>query len=234
MEVRSLGFATDLELLALGGSTIEDRGDHLVIRTPGNPSFWWGNFLLLDGVPPPDEQVRWIDVFHATFPSADHVAIGFDEPGGSISAVCGFTRAGLTAECSTVMTATALTSPTAPGDGIVCRALGSEADWSQSVDLKIRCDDLDLEPVGFRTFVEARVAANREVVTSGQGAWFGSFVDDRLVCQLGLFRGHAPGEVPGCGDGSRVPPPRAGPRPRQGRKPLWIDDARRRPTRHGG
>ena len=29
------------------GSQIEDRGTHLVIRTPDNPTYFWGNFLLL-------------------------------------------------------------------------------------------------------------------------------------------------------------------------------------------
>ena len=36
----SLGFRTDLALLALGGSEIEDRGRHGVVRTPANPTYW--------------------------------------------------------------------------------------------------------------------------------------------------------------------------------------------------
>ena len=36
MDVRSLGFRTDLALLTASGSVIEDRGTHLVIRTPAN------------------------------------------------------------------------------------------------------------------------------------------------------------------------------------------------------
>ena len=53
MDVESLGYRTDLALLRLGGSTIEDRGDHLVVRSPYNPTFYWGNFLLLEHVPAP-------------------------------------------------------------------------------------------------------------------------------------------------------------------------------------
>lgn len=188
MEVRSIGFTTDLALLALGGSSVEDRGDHLVIRTPSNPSHWWGNFLLLDGVPPPDEQTSWIDVFHAAIPSAHHVAIGFDEARGNLDALSGFTDAGLAAECATVMTAAAVAPPTTPDDGVVARVLESEADWSQSLELKIRCEDRYLETVGYRAFVEARVATNKALVAAEHGVWFGMFVDDRLVSQLGLFR----------------------------------------------
>jgi hypothetical protein len=42
VEVRSLGYRTDLAILALEGSRVTDRGDHLVIRTRGNPNYWWG------------------------------------------------------------------------------------------------------------------------------------------------------------------------------------------------
>ena len=41
MEVRSLGYRTDLAILTLEGSQVTDCGDHLVIRTPGNPDYWW-------------------------------------------------------------------------------------------------------------------------------------------------------------------------------------------------
>ena len=47
MDIRSLGFRTDLRLLEMTGSVIEDRGTHLVVRTPANPTYFWGNFLLL-------------------------------------------------------------------------------------------------------------------------------------------------------------------------------------------
>ena len=37
MHVSSLGFRTDLALLTASGSVVEDRGTHLVGRTPDNP-----------------------------------------------------------------------------------------------------------------------------------------------------------------------------------------------------
>ena len=49
----SLGFRSDLMLLALQGSTITREADHLVVRTPANPDFHWGNFLLFDRPPAP-------------------------------------------------------------------------------------------------------------------------------------------------------------------------------------
>ena len=45
MLVRSLGYRTDLMISAINGE-VTDRGDYLVIRTPSNPTYYWGNFLL--------------------------------------------------------------------------------------------------------------------------------------------------------------------------------------------
>jgi hypothetical protein len=45
MRIRSLGYRTDL-IFARAHGQVANRGDHLVIRTPSNPGFYWGNFLL--------------------------------------------------------------------------------------------------------------------------------------------------------------------------------------------
>ena len=72
MDVVSLGFRTDLALLERAGSTIEDCGDHLVVTSPANPTFYWGNFLLLDHVPAADRVEMWLDRFVAALPAARH------------------------------------------------------------------------------------------------------------------------------------------------------------------
>jgi hypothetical protein len=47
---RSLVFATDIDVLAID-HTVRRREDYLVVRSPSNPAFWYGNFLLFDGPP---------------------------------------------------------------------------------------------------------------------------------------------------------------------------------------
>ena len=51
MEIESLAYRTDLALLELAGSEIEDHGSHIAVRTPDNPGYWWGNFLLFPAAP---------------------------------------------------------------------------------------------------------------------------------------------------------------------------------------
>src|SRR5262249_9144071 len=74
MWVTSLGFQTDVALRVLEGAETADRGDYLVVRTPVNPDFYWGNFLLLRTWPEAGSADRWLTRFAAEFPAARHVA----------------------------------------------------------------------------------------------------------------------------------------------------------------
>jgi ribosomal protein S18 acetylase RimI-like enzyme len=185
VDVASLGYRTDLALLQLAGSRIEDRGDHLVIRTPRNPTFWWGNFLLLDRVPQREEADAWLARFAAAFPDARHVTFGIDGTDGRVGDLAVFTERGLGVEAQTVMTATAVHPPAHPGSGATYRPLVSDADWAQSVTLRLDCDDRDA-PSREVDFVQRRTASNRVLTETGRGSWFGAFVDGRLVSQMGL------------------------------------------------
>ncbi len=107
MRITSLGFRTDVALRVLEGAEVTDRGDHLVIRTPGNPDFWWGNFLLLARVPGPGQGQEWLARFAAEFPAAQHVALGVDSTGDAETPE-EFAAAGLEADRATVLTAAQL------------------------------------------------------------------------------------------------------------------------------
>ena len=78
MDVQSLAFRTDLALLALGGSVVEDRGTHLAVRTPDNPAFHWGNFYLLERPPRADEVDALVATYDAEFATSKHRAFGVD------------------------------------------------------------------------------------------------------------------------------------------------------------
>jgi GNAT superfamily N-acetyltransferase len=181
VRITSLGFRTDVALRVLEGAEVTDRGDHLVIRTPANPEFWWGNFLLLAQVPRPGEAAAWLARFAAEFPAARHVALGVDTAGDD-PVPEDLATAGLAAEHAAVLTAARPNPPPHPNTDAEIRLLDSDADWRQSVELAIRCHDAD-EPA----FLERRTMARRLLTQTGAGAWFGAFAGGRLQAQLGLF-----------------------------------------------
>ncbi len=185
MDIQGLGWRTDIALLEVSGSTVEDRGDHLVVRTPDNPTFWWGNFLLLAGPPADAADARqWLGAFEAEFPAARHRAFGSDGTAGSAADSSSFTDLGLDSELSSVMTATSVHAPPRPNHEATYRPLDSDDDWAQQVELTMVGESIgyDLE------FSEGRTRQFRRLVDAGHGQWWGAFEDGRLMSSMGLFR----------------------------------------------
>jgi len=184
VEVRSLGYRTDLMIRVLEGSQVEDRGDYLVIRSPGNPTYWWGNFLLL-AAPVQDQAARWVATFRTEFPAARHVAIGVDVTEISAVDIGEYIAQDLRLERSSVLTAQELAEPTRPNRQAAYRALSGDDDWRKSADLRAAVNAG--EPSSDPEFLHARVQVERALTEAGHGAWFGAFVDGCLVAQLGLI-----------------------------------------------
>ena len=170
---RSLGFRTDVALLRQAGSTAEQKSGYQVIRTPKNPSFWWGNFLLLEGVPDADALPGWLHTFGWEFPEARHVALGLDIPGEVALDVP--PGAGLELVRSAVMTLTRgqTQAPPHPNTQAEYRPLHSDADWKQALALRLAVNDT-LEPVSYAQFARRRLELLREQAEAGKGAWFGA------------------------------------------------------------
>ncbi len=185
MAIASLGYRTDLMLLGLQGSVIEQRVSYHVVRTPGNPTFYWGNFLLLDGAPTPGTVTSWLATFAREFPSAGHVAIGVDGTDGDAGDETELAAAGLGLERNAVLTASATVPPPHPNEAADFRVLDSDADWQAALDLQEAGHGG--EPEGWRGFQGRRLQAKRQMQAEGFGAWFGAFEDGRMVCGLGVF-----------------------------------------------
>jgi len=204
----SLGFRTDLGLRVLEGSELTEHRDCVVVRSPANPAFRWGNFLLLRGRPRPGETLDWMERFKQEFPVADYIALGLDVTdvtdvtgasdvagpagtsgtaglaGAEPAAAAELRDAGFSTDVATVLTATVVRPPQHSSDKADFRPLASDDDWRQANDLTVVCFPGD--PVE-NEFIELRTAARRRLAETGHGAWFGAFLDDRLVAQLGVF-----------------------------------------------
>ncbi|WP_426245781.1 GNAT family N-acetyltransferase [Nocardioides sp. LHG3406-4] len=185
MQLRSLAFRTDLRLLELTGSEIDDRGTHLVVRTPANPTYHWGNFLLLAEPPHPGGAREVMAAFDSEFPRARHRAIGID--GTQPHDLEEFVAAGMTADVGVAMTSTSVVEPARRADDATYRPLESADDWEQRVAITVannRADDVD----GHLEFARGKVAQEQALTEQGYGARWGAFEGDRLVSTAGLFR----------------------------------------------
>jgi ribosomal protein S18 acetylase RimI-like enzyme len=176
MDIQSLGFRTDLAVARLGSTQVEDRGDHVVVRTPDNPSFWWGNFLL---VPSPGDMDRWQRRFKAEFPGASHLAIGVDGTDGRPGDI-----GDLEADISIVLTASTLTRPAAD-QPVEVRRVDSDDEWAQVEAVRASIDDQP-DTAANREFAGRQASAARALCAAGHGAWFGAVVDGVIRSTLGI------------------------------------------------
>ena len=183
--VRSLGFRTDVMLRRMVGASVEERNDFLVVRTPANPTFYWGNFLLLPAPPRVGEPAKWVAAFAAEFPAAEHVAIGVDGVDGALGAADEMAALGFGKDVSVVLTTDALTSHRPADPALDVHVLKTDDEWAQSVEFRIAVDE-DYSP-GHREFVVRRAAEFRSLVEAGHGVYVGAFVDGVVRAGLGLF-----------------------------------------------
>jgi GNAT superfamily N-acetyltransferase len=180
------GWETDLAVLQLSGSVAEDRGDHLVVRSPHNPDFHWGNFVFVTDPGAVGDVGRWVETFHAAFPEADWAAIGLTRMPGNQAVWASY---GLDLELDDVLTTRHLPRQTPKPQGYTIRRLTGE-DWTQMVALDIAENDrtVEYDPQSFGQFAQAQMRARRGLSNRDAGAFFGAFADEVLVADLGIVR----------------------------------------------
>jgi GNAT superfamily N-acetyltransferase len=180
------GWATDLAILEHTGSTVEDRGDHLIIRTPDNPDFHWGNCMFVTDEAAVDEADRWVATFESAFPEANWVAIGLIHMPDNQDA---WVAQGVELEQDDVLTTRTLPRQAPPPEGYAVRRLCGE-DWAQSVARSVAENDRtnDQDPRGYERFATAQAQARRVLSDRDMGASFGAFSGGVLVADLGIVR----------------------------------------------
>jgi len=184
MQLVSKAHRTELGLHAFDGS-IENRGDHLVVRSPLNPTFHWGNCLLFGLPPAAGDLQRWEALFVGAFGSGTrHRAFGWDGNDGETGVVDPFLAAGYELSDDPVMTIEHVPTPRASEARVRRLQL---ADWSEVERLNVAADPMDGKDDGYALFKERLRARYRAMIEAGRGVWLGAFLEEDLVGQLGLF-----------------------------------------------
>jgi GNAT superfamily N-acetyltransferase len=181
-----IGWATDIAVLELSGSAVEDRGDHLIVRTPLNPRHHWANCILVTDPDAVDDAQRWVHAFQSAFSSASWIAIGLTHMPGDPAA---WVAHDVELELDEVLATETSPRLTVPPEGYDVRRLVGD-DWEQAVALAVAENDRTgrWEPASYETFARARTEAHRAVCERNLAAYFGAFADGLLVSNLGVVR----------------------------------------------
>ncbi len=192
----SLNWQTDL-LFARFDGEVHDRGDHLLVRTPGNPTFWWGNFLLFDRAPRDGDLAAWMAAFGRELPEARHRTFGVQSL-APVTLPAEFAAAGFELAEATVLTLRAAQLRPCPKPGpqaLRFAVLELPRDAGAVVDQQVEVDAARYEPVGYRVFAERQMARYGAMQAAGLGHWFALVAPDgRVAASCGLFRDPARGD----------------------------------------
>ena len=181
MHIRSVGLETDLELAATRG-VITDRGGYLVVATPDDPQYYFGNMLVLPAAPQVGEVAYWSRTFATEFPdpSIRHVTFRWDGITGDTGATDELAAAGFKVETTAVLSARSIAALHVPFE---IRALAAR-EVPATADLEYA--DAERHDEAYRQFLVRRAIWKQSLVASGKAAWFGAFDAGELVGALGL------------------------------------------------
>lgn len=194
----SLGWQTDLFFARFDGDVVNST-EYLVVRSPKNPTFWWGNFILFHEAPHVGCLVHWMDVFKMEIedrqPESSHRAFGIDSC-ARLVLPDDFAVAGFALQEATVLTLSAAhrRSVAMPlPNGFEFSPLQLPEESNLVVDKQVAVDGGCYEAISYREFASHRMDRYAAMHAAGFGQWFGLFArvgkQRVLAASCGLFRG---------------------------------------------
>ncbi len=176
----NLGTATDLAIAELTGSSIDEHGSYLVLSSPDNPGYYWGNYIqILNN----DRSVEdWEVTFRQHFPDALHRCFGL--PTGTDISVW----KGLGYTCDTEETLVAHTVPvqTPCPPGYQVHPID---DWQQylAIELAENIRTQKHSDESYRSYMQNKIATYITLIDQGHAQFFGAYFETGdLVASLGI------------------------------------------------
>lgn len=191
MELRSLTARTESWFV----EEVRDLGDAVALRCPTEPTFRWGNVLMIPDAPAPGErprlEARFAEAF-ADLPGVRHVTVAWDDPEGREGDVAEWETAGYEIDRNLTRVAgpADLRAPPKRPAGFAVRAAHDDEDWRRVVAMQASEPGSE-EPEAYRAFIAGRTAYRRRLAEGLRpglhGAWFLATLHGQPVGSVGLF-----------------------------------------------
>lgn len=191
MELRSLSYLTDLAFARFDG-VVENKGRYVVIRTPDNPGYFWGNYVIF---PEPPQSLIVLDEYKAIFKRefADtagirHVTLAWE--GGQAAAVVEKKLEAdlFIVEKSVILATDMVHLPAKSNHAVEIRTIKTDSEWEDVICSQIACRQKDFELEKYERFKRRQFSRYRKMTEAGLGAWFGAFSNGQLAGDLGVFK----------------------------------------------
>jgi len=191
---RALVWATDIDVLPQD-RILEQRDAYLLVRSPSNPTHYWGNLLLFPEPPGEGDGARWEEAFESEFaaePGVRHRTFAWDVTDGSLGrAQQEFAERGYDLEQTVGLVATPseIRPHARENRDVEVRALAPDGDtelWEQVLELQVATRDEVFEEQGYRVFSRRRMDDRRVLFCAGRGAWYVALDGDEVVGSCGV------------------------------------------------
>ena len=188
MKIKSLGLRTDIMFFKFQNNVIEKQ-DYIVITTPENPTFFWGNMLIYPKKLNVDCFERWNKDFKKEFhhiKEIEHITFAWEEA-GDIQEIKKFIDNGFEYNESLILISNKNKIKLMfQNNHIVCRRITTEIQWKNLIEFQV-LNNTDFRVEEYHSFIQKRFKNYRNLSKAGHGHWYGAYLNGKLVSDLGLF-----------------------------------------------
>ncbi|OFZ79396.1 MAG: hypothetical protein A2603_14490 [Bdellovibrionales bacterium RIFOXYD1_FULL_55_31] len=189
MKIKALTRHTDLFFSEFSGKII-DRGNYVVVQTPDNPSFHWGNYIIFSAPPGKGDYDKWCATYRAEFPyysTIRHMTFTWNEDDSCTPDFEPFLKAGFELDKTKVLATNRVVPPPKINQHIQVRPISTDSEWEAAIQLQILCRKPEFDQTGYEAFKRRQFETYRKMANANRGHWFGAFINDKLVGDLGIF-----------------------------------------------
>lgn len=195
MRLAELGLGWQSHLLACRfGAELGERDDCIVLRTPANPTYYWGNCLIPPAAPRDEDLAHWLARFEVEIAGqqaeSTHCAFGVNAatldhelPAWRAAAIDEFDEtAVLTLEAPCLAPQFAVRDT----PDLELRALDLPREIDLAVEAQVASRDESHEEAGYRVFRRRAMERIAAMQAAGSADWFGAVVEGVLAADCGL------------------------------------------------
>lgn len=189
MELSSLGRITDLIFNNFWGK-VTYRKNYILIQTPTNPRYYWGNYIIFKTPPQKGDLKKWKDIFDQEFSSystINHYAFTWNSQNNDSFHTQEFLDEKFDLERIVVLKGNKPKKPQFFNDDLSIRKLISKKDWELALKNQILSMDKKFQNEDYIIFKSRQMKDYYNMYKAKKGFWYGAFLGEELVGDLGVF-----------------------------------------------
>jgi ribosomal protein S18 acetylase RimI-like enzyme len=172
-------------------SQIEDIGEAIIIRTPQNPTWNWGNLLVLASPPKLEEIPKWLRVIDEKLliePKTTYRMMTWQSGPAEESVVQQLKEEGLKSTLGQILTLRTLLPPRHSNPNVIVKEItGDDPLWKEVLAINIEAFSPGFP--NYEVFATRNIEEHRKMIAKGLGKWYVAMVGGEAAGTVGIYPG---------------------------------------------